>query len=101
MNLLFQKQRTIVKLPKHSRYLFLQSLLRRNLHEQEHSVKPHQEIPEIKGLPLVGTLLDYLRMRKGTSQLDICADRVHMVQYLECVFRLLAKLLSRRAQKIL
>lgn len=76
MNLLLQKQKILMKLPKHSRLLILQSLLRRNLQEQEHSVKPYEEIPEVKGLPLVGTLLDYLLMRKGTSQLDICTDRV-------------------------
>ena len=76
MNLLLQKQKILMKLPKHSRFLILQSLLRRNLQEQEHSVKPYEQIPEVKGLPLVGTLLDYLLMKKGTSQLDICTDRV-------------------------
>ena len=76
MNQLFSKQRTLMKLSKHSRSLFLQSFLRRNLQEQEHSVKPYEEIPKIKGLPLVGTFLDYLLMKKGTSQLDLCADRV-------------------------
>ena len=65
-----------MKLPKHSRYLFLQSFLRRSLQEQEHSVKSYQEIPEVRGLPLIGTWLDYLLMKKGTSQLDLCADRV-------------------------
>ena len=76
MNRLCQNERVFIKLRKQSRYMFLQSFLKQNLQTQEHFVKPHEKIPNIKGLPWVGTLIDYLKMKKGTTQLDLFADRV-------------------------
>ena len=76
MNRLCQNERVFIKLRKQSRYMFLQSFLKQNLQTQEHFVKPYEKIPNIKGLPWVGTLIDYLKMKKGTTQLDLFADRV-------------------------
>ena len=76
MNRLCQKEGVLQKLPKDSRYIFLQPFLKTNLQKQENFGKPYEKIPKVKGFPLIGTLLDYLTMKKGTTQIDLFADRI-------------------------
>ena len=76
MNVQFLNQRPFTKLSSRSRYIFVQSLIKQNLQAQENSLKSYQEIPKVKGLPLVGSLLDHFRLKKGATQLDLITGRV-------------------------
>lgn len=76
MNVQFQNLRALMKLSNCSRYIFAHSRIKQNVQAQENFLKPYQEIPKVKGLPLVGSLLDYFTLKKGTTQLDLITARV-------------------------